>query len=109
MTTIKSRYLNLGAMLRATPRVDRGGSSIPGILSLTVLPYFRHSAQKYLSGKEHNVRPLSPAFLLQTGFVLGRSFFPLFAIAVIAGSALWGPWVSLTVTALAIAAALRLL
>jgi hypothetical protein len=55
------------------------------------------------------VRPLSPAFLLQTGFVLGRSFFPLFAIAVIAGSALWGPWVSLTVTALAIAAALRLL
>jgi len=46
MTTIKSRYIKLGAMLRATPLVDRGGASIPGVLSLTVLPYFRHGAQK---------------------------------------------------------------
>jgi len=46
MTTIKSRYINLGAMLRATPLVYRGGASIPGVLSPAVLPYFGHSAQK---------------------------------------------------------------
>jgi hypothetical protein len=39
--------------------------------------------------------------------VFGRSFFPLFAIAIIAGATLWGPWVSLGVTVIAIAAALR--
>jgi hypothetical protein len=41
--------------------------------------------------------------------VLGRSFFPLFAITVIAGVMLWGPWVSLAVTVMAVAAALRLI
>ena len=46
--------------------------------------------------------PLSPTVL-----VFGRSFFPLFAIAMIAGAALWGPWVSLGVTVVAIAAVLR--
>jgi hypothetical protein len=39
--------------------------------------------------------------------VFGRSFFPLFAIAIIAGATLWGPWVSLGVTVIAIAATLR--
>jgi hypothetical protein len=41
--------------------------------------------------------------------VLGRSFFPLFAITVIAGAMLWGPWVSLAVTVMAVAVALRLI
>lgn len=59
-----------------------------------------------------NLRPLgrvSHGFLSRTGMVFGRAFFPLFAIAIIVGTALWGPWVSLGVTVIAIAAALRLL
>jgi len=48
-------------------------------------------------------------FLSKTRLAFGRSFFPLFAIAIIAGAALWGPWVSLLVTVLAFGAALRLL
>lgn len=59
-----------------------------------------------------NRRPsggVSHRFLSQTGLVFGRAFFPLFAIAIIVGTALWGPWVSLGVTVIAIAAALRLL
>jgi hypothetical protein len=39
----------------------------------------------------------------------GRSFFPIFAITVIAGAMLWGPWVSLAITVMAVAAALRLI
>jgi len=47
--------------------------------------------------------------LLGTGLVFGRSFFPLFALVIILGAMLWGPWVSLTFTVIAIAAALRFL
>jgi hypothetical protein len=43
----------------------------------------------------------------RTALIFGRSFFPLFAIVVILGAALWGPWVSLGVTVVAIAVALR--
>jgi hypothetical protein len=50
---------------------------------------------------------LARAIVSRTGLVLGRSFFPLFAIAIILGAALWGPWASLGVTVIAIAAALR--
>jgi hypothetical protein len=52
---------------------------------------------------------LSQGFLSKTRRAIGRSFFPLFAIAVIAGTMLWGPWVSLAVTVAAVAAALRLI
>ena len=52
---------------------------------------------------------VSHKFLSRTGLAFGRSFFPLCAIAVIAGVMLWGPWVSLAVTIIAIATALRLL
>jgi uncharacterized membrane protein YdjX (TVP38/TMEM64 family) len=52
---------------------------------------------------------VSNGFLAQTALVFGRSFWPFFAIAVIAGAILWGPWVSLAITALAVTAALRLL
>ena len=48
-------------------------------------------------------------FLLQTRLALGRSFFPLFALVIILGAALWGPWISLAVTAAAVTAALKLL
>jgi uncharacterized membrane protein YdjX (TVP38/TMEM64 family) len=53
--------------------------------------------------------PLSHGFFSKARQVLGRSFFPLFAITVIAGAMLWGPWVSLAVTVIAVAAALRLI
>jgi hypothetical protein len=52
---------------------------------------------------------LAQGFFSKTRQVLGRSFFPLFAITVIAGAMLWGPWVSLAVTVMAVAAALRLI
>ena len=29
------------------------------------------------------------------GMILGRSLFPLSALAIIAGTTVWGPWVSL--------------
>ena len=55
------------------------------------------------------MRRLSHGFFSKTGQVLGKSFFPLLAIIVIAGAMLWGPWVSLAVTVVAVAAALRLI
>ena len=69
----------------------------------------RYDAEPNLSGKEHNMGLLLHGFFSKTRQVLGRSFFPLFAIIVIAGAMLWGPWVSLAVTVIAIAAALRLI
>jgi hypothetical protein len=55
------------------------------------------------------MRRQSHTFLSQTGLAFGRSFWPLFAIVVIAGAMLWGPWVSLAITVAAVAAALRLI
>lgn len=43
------------------------------------------------------------------GLVIGRAFFPLFAIAIIAGAMVWGPWVSLGITVLAFCIELRFL
>jgi hypothetical protein len=62
-----------------------------------------------LSGKERKIDRLGRTFLSRASLVVGRSFFPLFAITIIAGVTIWGPWVSLTFTIIAIAAALRLL
>jgi hypothetical protein len=50
---------------------------------------------------------LARTFLSRTALGFGRSFFPLFAVVIILGAALWGPWVSLGVTVVAIAAVLR--
>jgi hypothetical protein len=55
------------------------------------------------------LKRLSHAFLSQAGLIVGRSFFPLFAIVIIVGAMLWGPWVSLAITVIAFAAALRLI
>ncbi|HXN74622.1 MAG TPA: hypothetical protein VN861_18900 [Candidatus Acidoferrales bacterium] len=52
---------------------------------------------------------LPGTFLSRAGLAFGRSFWPLLAIVVIAGAILWGPWVSLAITVLAVTAALRLL
>ena len=75
------------------------GTDHPSLLQTTPQPS--------LSGKEFIMGRRARAFLSQTALVFGRSFFPLFAIAIIVGAALWGPWVSLGVTIVAIAAALR--
>lgn len=69
----------------------------------------RYDSELNLIGKERNMGRLLHGFFLKTRQVLGRSFFPLFAITVIAGTMLWGPWVSLAVTVMAVAAALRLI
>jgi hypothetical protein len=55
------------------------------------------------------MRRLSHKFLSHSGHVIGRSFFPLFAIAIIVGATLWGPWVSLAITVLALSVELRFL
>jgi hypothetical protein len=83
------------------------GSTIVRVM--TVLRCYKQSEQLNLRVKERNMKRLSHAFLSKARLVLGRSFFPLFAITIIAGAMLWGPWVSLGITALAIAAALRLI
>ncbi len=46
-------------------------------------------------------------FVSNAGLVMGRSFCPFFAIAIIAGAMLWGPWVSLGITVLAFVTAMR--
>ena len=48
-------------------------------------------------------------FLSQTGLVIGRSFCPLFAIAIIVGTVFWGPWVSMAIAVLALITALGFL
>jgi len=78
-----------------------------GHRALTVLRCSGYSAQLGFSGKECSMDGPSPALLSRTGLFFGRSFFPLFAVTMIAGVALWGPWVSLGVIVIAIAAALR--
>lgn len=50
---------------------------------------------------------LSHSFLSQTALALGRSFWPIFAIVLIAGAMLWGPWVSLAITIVTITVAGR--
>jgi hypothetical protein len=78
--------------------------------ALAVLSGCTHCTVKInLQGKEHILGHLLQAFLSQTGLVFGRSFVPLFAIVVIAGVMLWGPWVSLAITAVAITLAMRML
>lgn len=47
--------------------------------------------------------------LTRTGLAIGRSFFPLLAITIIVGATLWGPWVSLAMTLVAMTVALRFL
>ncbi len=75
------------------------GTDYPSLLQTTPQPS--------LSGKELTMERLARVFVSRIALVLARSFFPLFAIAIIVGAALWGPWVSLGVTVIAIASALR--
>lgn len=46
-------------------------------------------------------------FLSKTGLVIGRSFAPLFAMVIILGAMLWGPWVSLAIVVVALLTAFR--
>jgi hypothetical protein len=50
---------------------------------------------------------LSRKFLRQAGLSIGRLFFPVVAIAIIFGTMLWGPWVTLAMSALGLIAAMR--
>jgi hypothetical protein len=93
--------------VNGTCRADSGSQPQGAGLSFR-LPIHR-KVKVNLKGKEHTLGRLPHAFLSQTGLAFGRSFAPLFAIAVIAGAMLWGPWVSLAITAVAITLAMRLL
>lgn len=46
-------------------------------------------------------------FLSKIGLVIGRSFGPLFALVIILGAMLWGPWVSLAIVVVALLTAFR--
>jgi hypothetical protein len=46
-------------------------------------------------------------FLSKTGLVVGRSFCPLFAMVIILGAMLWGPWISLAIVVVGLLTAMR--
>ena len=46
-------------------------------------------------------------FLSKIGLVMGRSFGPLFAMVIILGAMLWGPWVSLAIVVVALLTAFK--
>jgi hypothetical protein len=46
-------------------------------------------------------------FLSKTSLVIGRSFCPLFAIVIILGAMLWGPWISLAIVVVGLLTAMR--
>ena len=46
-------------------------------------------------------------FLSKTGLVLGRSFCPLFAMVIIWGAMIWGPWISLAIVVVGLLTAMR--
>jgi len=50
---------------------------------------------------------LPASFLSKIGFIIGRSFGPLFAMAIILGAMLWGPWVSLAIVVVAVLTAFK--
>jgi hypothetical protein len=83
------------------------GPADPDPGALTVLSGLHSTTKLNLKRKERTMMRQPHAFLSQIGLVFGRSFCPLFAIAVIAGAALWGPWVSLAIAALTFTVAMR--
>ena len=46
-------------------------------------------------------------FLSKIGLVIGRSFGPFFAMVIILGAILWGPWISLGIVVVALLTAFR--
>jgi hypothetical protein len=98
LTPCPARKIALGAL---RPSAVQNG---------TVKPFpGRYAPELRLTRKESNMGRLALDFFLKTRQVLGRSFFPFFAITVILGAMLWGPWVSLAVVVVAVSAALRLI
>jgi len=60
------------------------------------------------AGRGDSLRKEVPGnFLSKTGLVIGRSFGPLFALVIILGAMLWGPWVSLAIVVVALLSAFR--
>ena len=52
-------------------------------------------------------RELPASFFSKIGLVLGRSFGPFFAMVIILGAMLWGPWVSLAIVVVALLTAFK--
>jgi hypothetical protein len=79
----------LGAKLSDTQNVGRGDSINAGLRGNPVSTEVRNN------------------FLSKIGLVIGRSFGPLFAMVIILGAMLWGPWVSLGIVVVALLTAFR--
>jgi hypothetical protein len=75
-----------GSLIRADARDDSVGTEVRG----------------------NSIRGELPAsFLSKIGRVMGRSFGPLFAMVIILGAMLWGPWVSLGIVVVALLTAFK--
>lgn len=48
-------------------------------------------------------------FFSKTSLVIGRSFCPLFAMVIILGAMIWGPWISLAIVVVGLLTAMRYL
>jgi len=71
----------------------------------SALTFHLPQAFTFPNGDKTNMTARS--LLSHAGLVFGRSFCPLSAIVIIVGAVLWGPWVSLAITVLALSAAMR--
>ena len=88
----------LGAKLSDTQNVGRGDSKNAGVRGSPIRADVRGDSV----GTE-----VRGNFLSKIGLVIGRSFGPLFAMVIILGAMLWGPWVSLAIVVVALLTAFR--
>ena len=79
----------LGARLSDTQNVERGDSKNAGVRGSPIRADVRGN------------------FLSKIGLVIGRSFGPLFAMVIILGAMLWGPWISLAIVVVALLTAFK--
>ena len=59
------------------------------------------------AGRSDSISTEVPGNFSKTGLVIGRSFCPLFAMVIILGAMLWGPWISLAIVVVGLLTAMR--
>ncbi|MFT5288290.1 MAG: hypothetical protein ACI8QS_002075 [Planctomycetota bacterium] len=56
------------------------------------------SASREAHGADGSNLSLTPAWITELGWLLGRSLFPVVSLALIWGTVIWGPYVTLFLT-----------
>jgi len=92
----KRAWLQYVGMKMAYPTVKLGDARSAG-----------HDDAKNEDRGEPIITEVRGNFLSKIGLVIGRSFGPLFALVIILGAMLWGPWVSLAIVVVALLTAFR--